>query len=219
MRYPVKIKNKAIQLRKRGYSLNEISKKMKISKSTASLWLRKVKLNKNAKKRLKERGIYGQYKTSLIFAEKRRKRKLFYKSWALKSLSSIKLSKTMKQIICAVLYWAEGGKFSDNHLAFTNSDPVMLRAFIQLLDEGFNADKSKYRANIHLHEYHNNNKQKQYWASVTGLKTTQFNKSYLKPHTGIRKKENYPGCVRICYYDADIARKIKALYENLIDFL
>jgi orotate phosphoribosyltransferase-like protein len=57
MRLPQETKEKAIKLRKNGYSLKEISEKLNIAKSTASVWLRNIKLTQKAKKRLKKRKL------------------------------------------------------------------------------------------------------------------------------------------------------------------
>ncbi|NQU83696.1 MAG: hypothetical protein HQ536_03210, partial [Parcubacteria group bacterium] len=73
MAYPLKIKEKAIKLRKKGYSLKEISEKLKIAKGTASIWLNDVKLSQKAQERLQKREILGQYKSHLIRRKKRRK--------------------------------------------------------------------------------------------------------------------------------------------------
>ena len=46
-------KQKAIELREKGYSLGEISDKLDISKSTASIWLRNVEISNKAILRLR----------------------------------------------------------------------------------------------------------------------------------------------------------------------
>lgn len=59
------IKQKAFSLRSKGYSVKEISDKLNIAKSTSSLWVRYIKLNKKAKQRLRERRLLKYYKGSL----------------------------------------------------------------------------------------------------------------------------------------------------------
>ncbi len=54
---PNKIKDKARVLRKKGLSLGEISKKLKLSKSTLGAWLKNVKLNKIQKQNLLKKQI------------------------------------------------------------------------------------------------------------------------------------------------------------------
>lgn len=219
MPYPIELKENAIKLRTQGYSYKEIAGKLNIAKSTASHWLRDIRLSIQAQKRLQGRRIFGYYKT---MKTKRKKKRLLlkkYSSWANEILKKIEIGKTLSQIFCALLYWAEGGKFTDNHLEFTNSDPKIIKIFLKLLKKGFEIDEKKLKANIHLHEYHIEKKQKKFWSKITGIPSSQFNKSYLKPHTKKRVRENYPGCVRICYYSADTARRIKALYSSLIKYI
>lgn len=50
----VEEKARAINLRKQGWSINSISREIKISKSTASVWLRNVKLTQDQEKKLFE---------------------------------------------------------------------------------------------------------------------------------------------------------------------
>jgi hypothetical protein len=219
MSYPQEVKDKAIRLRKKGYSIKEVAKRLKIAQSTSSLWLREVELNENAQKRLRKRKIYGQQKARLIRKRKRLLKEKKYNNWAKKKLSNLNKSLTNLQILCSLLYWAEGSKFTDNRLEFTNSDENLIKTFLLLLRKAFDINESKLRANIHIHEYHNDDKQKRYWSKITGIPLSQFNKSWRKPNTKRRIRKDYPGCVRICYYNADVARKIKALYENIVDYL
>jgi transposase-like protein len=52
MKLSEEIRDRAVKFRKQGCSLAEISYKLGISKSTASVWLRGVQLSKKAKKRI-----------------------------------------------------------------------------------------------------------------------------------------------------------------------
>lgn len=219
MKLSEEIRNRAVKFRKQGYSLAEISYKLGISKSTASVWLRDIKLSKKAKNRIKRRSLQGQRRAAVT---KKRKMEVLMSKYRLGArvlLEKFSITLELSQVFCALLYWAEGAKFTDNRLEFTNSDPEMIRAYLKLLRKGFKIDERKLRVNIHLHHYHEDLEQKRFWSEVTGIPLSQFNKSYIKPHTQKRKRENYPGCVRICYYSADTARKIKALYQEFINFI
>jgi len=66
---------------------------------------------------------------------------------------------------------------------------------------------------MHLHSYHNENIQKDFWSNLTKIPKTQFNKTFLKPHTGKRIRDNYPGCVAIIYHDRALARLLKEIYR------
>ncbi len=214
MAYSIEIKEKARRLRKKGFSLKEISEELGIAKSTASKWLAYIKLESKARKRLKERQILGQYKAQQIKKAKRKKLLSQYQKKAYGQLSLIRLDQKLFKLLSALLFWCEGGKNAKSHVEFINSDPVMIKVFVNLLRSAFNLDERKFRVLMHLHEYHNEEKQKEFWSKITKIPKNQFTKTYWKPHTKKRKRENYPGCIRVSYYNAHIARQLHAWYNS-----
>lgn len=215
MSYPIDLKEKATQLRKKGYSIKEISKKFKIAQSTSSLWLSNIELPFQAQERLRKKKILGQYKAVLV---KRKKRELdrnkLLKEVAL-MLSKLKESRELYKLYCSLLYWCEGNK-DGAFVRFTSSDPTLIKLFISLLRKGFKVDEAKFRGLIHLHSYHDETKQKLFWSAITEIPLYQFNRSYRKPNTGKRKQENYPGCIAISYYDSKVAKELKAIYNIFV---
>lgn len=216
MSYKIEIKEQAVKLRRSGQSLKEISIQLGISKSTASEWLNTIVLDNKALLHLKEKQILGQYKAIQISKEKRKKRLEIIDSITKKSISKIPKDKNLFKLIASILFWTEGGKSTDNYVYFMNSDPKMVALFVYLLRNSFDLDESKFRAMIHIHEYHNEKSQLVFWSNVTNIPIAQFSKSYLKPHTGKRKRENYQGCIRIRYYDAKIALELRSLYNTFV---
>lgn len=215
MRYPIGLKEKAINLRKRGYSLKEISNLLGIAKSTSSLWARGIILSNPAKGRLKRRGILGQYKSALIKTKKRRE---YLKNLRLNirlGLRRIRKTKEIYRLLSAILFWCEGNKNDVSFVRFTNSDPEMVGCFLNLLRKAFDINESKFRALIHLHSYHNEEKQIDFWSKITRIPKKQFYKSYQKKNTGKRIKADYPGCVAISYYDAKVAKDLWAYYKEV----
>lgn len=89
----------------------------------------------------------------------------------------------------------------------------MINVFITLLRQSYSLDESKFRALIHIHQYHNENQLKTYWSTLTNIPISQFSKSYQKPNTGKRKRNNYSGSLRIRYYDHKIAKDLSAIYN------
>lgn len=212
MAYSIAIKQKAIALRKEGLSLREIVNELNIAKSTASEWLSPIELSPTAQARLKEKQILGQYKTVLLKKEYKEQQRQIARKMAKDILQSIQLSKTFFKLCCALVWWCEGNK-DTTQLTFTNSDPSLVKCFLFLLRGGFTIDESKFRILIHLHDYHEDEKQKHFWSEITNIPQSQFYKSYLKPHTAVRKHENYQGCIAISYYDAKIAKELEAIYN------
>lgn len=71
---------------------------------------------------------------------------------------------------------------------------------------------------MHLHKYHNESEQKQFWQNVTQIPEKQFSKTFWKENTGIRFHENYPGCLAVYYYDAKIAKELATIYNSVVQY-
>ena len=208
MRRKIEEKLKSVELRKKGYSVNEIVEQIGVAKSSVSLWVRNVPLDDKARNRLLTKIKFGQ----LISAEnKRRRTKQILDDHfgaAIKALKHKKLDKLTIQLVCSLIYHCEGNKDIHYGAGFTNSDPDLIRTFLYLLRFGFDIDEKKLRVCVHLHEYHNLKKQIDFWSKITNIPKKQFIKPYLKPNTGKRIKENYQGCISIRYHDVDISRRL-----------
>ena len=209
---------KAQDLRKSGLSYDKISKLINVAPSTVYGWTKHIQLSNKqlihlASESNKGRAL-GREKRLTALHQQQDKLKLL----ATKSTDRIfkKCSKDLWQVTCAQLYWCEGSKPSKmNCLVFTNSDPELIKFYLKSLRNGFEIVSSKFRIQLHLHEYHEAERQIKYWSLLTSIPVKQFNKPYLKPHTGKRQKEDYPGCISIRYYDAAIAKHVKFLYNAI----
>lgn len=200
-------KKKAINLRTRGYSLAEISKRAHISKSTVSVWTKSIKLNRRAVNRLRIRIEKGQ-KIGIVKIAERRKKILNNISDNVDRLfSPFRFTQKLKKIYCALLYWCEGEK-RGNGVVFSNSDPLMIKTFVSLLRECFLIDENKLRICLQLHPYHNELKQKKFWSKIAGIPIKNFTKTYVKQNGGKTPKKDYPGCVSLRCYDYKIANEL-----------
>lgn len=213
------IKNKALALRKKGYSLEEISKIFNIAKSTASLWFKDINLNNYARKRLEKRSIDARLKGANTMKQQHlfRIRRIQIDASNFIGLFNFK-DRNITKLLCSLLYWGEGGKV-DNNASFINSDYKMIKTYMILFRNSFDVHEEKFRALVHIHEYHNDNKIKLYWSKITNIPIHQFTKSYQKPHTGKIIHTGYMGTIKIKYYDVQIANELKAIYNTLADKL
>lgn len=217
MQAKLKEKKLACKMRAKGYSFSEISSKLSISKSSASTWTRNIFLSKVAKNRLLQRRKYGQEKSKNTIRAQTKARLEEATSYAKSMLHNVVLNDTQVRIICALLYWCEGEKsLNDGVLSFTNSDPLLATAFVNLLRKGFDIKESKFRVCIHLHDYHNKDNQLRFWSRTIRIPQKQFMKPYCKPHTGKQKRKGYAGCVSIRYYDSHIARRVHAVAREFL---
>lgn len=208
-------REKAVILRRQGISIIQIAKQLGIAKSTASLWTKNIKLPQNLRTYLNQNSLIGLQKGSKILQARREiLNKNIYQD-AKKIIDTINLLKNTNylQIIAATIFWCEGGKRSLSRLQLTNSDPKLIRTFLHCLRKSFDLDENKFRCLLHIHNYHDNKKQLNFWSQTTNIPLRQFSKSYLKKNTQIRKRENYEGCLTIRYYDSRIAKKLDAIYH------
>lgn len=213
MSYSIDIKEKAFKLRKQGFSIKEIASKLCIAQSTSSAWLSDITLSNTAQKRLAQRKILGQYKSILVSKKNREERRKILEKSSLSMLSTLPQSQELMKLCCALVWWCEGNK-NTGSVKFTNSDATLISNFLYFLRSGFKINESKLRALVHIHQYHNDLVQKRFWSQITKIPLSQFHKSYQKPNTGKRFKENYPGCLALVYYDASVAKELKAIYNT-----
>jgi transcriptional regulator with XRE-family HTH domain len=209
------LKNKAFILRNKGFSYKEISDKLKISKSTASLWLRNVKLSEIAKKRIHKLGVNGRNKGNDSV-----QRRIAVEDGEIllsvkKTISKCSLLKDDLKVICALLYWCEGGKTEKAKLSFINSDPILVKFFIDTFRKAFTVDEKRFRPLIHVHGYHDVGKQTKFWSDITKIPVGQFTKPYNKPNTGKRIKKNYQGCVSVRYYGKQARQEMLFLIDEI----
>lgn len=209
-----------IELRKKGYSLKEISELVGVCKSTASYWSKDIVLSEKAQKRLQTRVTAGQLASASTKRLKTEKVLENYYDQSYKWLAGREqgFDVDTKKLFCSLIYWCEGGKVNNRMVQFTNSDPDLISAFLTLLREIFTIDETKFRVCIHLHSYHDKNKQIEYWSKQTNIPEKQFIKPFMKANTGKRIRQNYQGCCQIRYYNSDVTRQLLMTGKAFLNF-
>ena len=198
-------KNIALELRKKGFSYREILEKIKVSKSTLSLWLRSVGLSEKQEQRLSEKKLLSALKG----AEKRREDRINLTA-EIKNKASNEIGKITTRelwLIGTALYWAEGSKEKDYNpgsgVRFSNSDPEMIKLFLSWVYIIIKTRKEDIGFDIYIHESHRNNIDRvvNYWVSQTGFSHSNFKHIYFKRNKLKTKRnnigENYYGLLRV----------------------
>ncbi|MBA3047299.1 hypothetical protein KKC83_01435 [Patescibacteria group bacterium] len=207
--------NQAKKFRRNGYSLNEISQKLGISKSTASVWLRNEKMSEVGKRRFSDLIEQGQKKSKEAI---KKKKKLIFKE-IFGNCTVLVNQKEYRgddfKLFLSLLYWCEGAK-TGRRVIFINSDPKMIKVYMLLFRKAFNLNEDKFKAVLHLHSYHNTKELVNYWSKLTKINKNYFT-IYKKRNTGKRKKEDYKGCVSIRYGDSKIFDEIFLIINRFID--
>ena len=190
-----KEKLKAIGLRRKGFSYSEILKEVDVAKSTLALWLQSVGLSKKQKQRLTEKKLASARRGGLKKKENRILRAKVIREAAQKEIGE--LSKREKWLIGIALYWAEGTKEKEwrpgSGIKFSNSDPSMIKLFLEWLTDTCKIPKSMIIFEIYIHE---NNKHRlgkviSYWSKFTEFPRDLFNEHiYFKRNIIKTKRRN-----------------------------
>lgn len=147
-------KEKAIELRKQGYSYSDILKVVPVAKSTLSMWLRGVGLSKPQQQRLTAKKLDAAKRGGATRTKMRIDATTKIVNRSMKQIGVI--SRRELFLLGAVLYWAEGTKESESApgsgIQFTNSDPRMLRIFLLWLRSVCRVEEEKIHFQIYLHE-------------------------------------------------------------------
>lgn len=77
------------------------------------------------------------------------------------------------------LYWGEGTKTSHHSTNLANTDPAMIRAFLDWLDV-VGIPRTLVRVKLHLYKDMDAEKEIRYWCKETGLSRKNFRPPYIK---------------------------------------
>jgi len=207
-------KIKAIHLRKLGKSYGEILKKVKVSKSTLSLWLRDIELTSEQKAELRGRqksryeGAKANQRkrierTKKIIGESKKEAKLFLKNPLF--------------LMGLMLYWAEGSKRGEQ-INFSNSDPRMIKFMTGWFRKICKVPERKFRIKLYIHSLHCRKDIEKYWSELTNIPLDQFQKTQIKP-TSLRHRKHslYNGTCAIRISNKDLFRRIKGWRLGILD--
>jgi len=172
-----KEKNLALKLREEGKSYSEIRESVEVSKSTLSLWLRERPLSSDQMKRVRDlssKRIENYRRT----CAKRRDLQL---EDAFKNVGKVicSLSEREKFIAGMFLYWGEGLKSGNTQTSIANTDPSMIKFFLNWLYQ-LHVPKNKIRLRLHLYSDMNAVREEIYWSRELGISRKQFRKPYIK---------------------------------------
>ncbi|MEK7172759.1 MAG: hypothetical protein AAB740_02155 [Patescibacteria group bacterium] len=216
----LKEKIKAIQLRKAGKSYGEIMQKIKVPKSTLSMWLRDVELTEQQKNRLYVTlRRQNAYKGAKLLQERRilRTEKIITEA----KKEAQKMFKNPLFLSGLMLYWAEGDKSERfEHVKFSNSDPAMVQLIMRWFREICKTPESKFRICLHIHSLHCRKDILQYWSQITGIPLSQFYKTQVKP-TSLKHRRNvlYNGTCAVAVGDRWLFRRIKGWRLGIMEIL
>jgi hypothetical protein len=221
------LRNKAIALRCKGLSYSEIQLSVPVSRSTLSIWLRDIALSEDQINKLISKKLVGS-KAGAVARHK----------YQVEDTGAI-VSKAKDDIgpldqsdlwlIGISLYWAEGAKQKQSNIsqgvAFSNSDPNMLKVFITWVEKTLLIKKSDLAFEIYLHltKSGDSEKVRNYWYNTLSIPKTIHLPIYFKKSISVSRKFNidYHGLVRIkirksTKLNRKISGWIKGIYWGIV---
>jgi len=171
------LREQVVKLRtKDNLSYAEIRKRLGVPKSTLSYWLREFPLTEERILELRRQG----WKKSEVKIERfrnamRRKRKLKEKEvYNRYKEMFIGFSEEVFFVAGLMLYLGEGNKRDYYKIALSNTDPETIKFFAKWMIEFLDIDKSKLKAQLHLYENMDIEKEEKFWKNELRFQENQF---------------------------------------------
>lgn len=218
MKSKVQEKEKAMELRRSGYSYNDILKEVHVAKSSLSLWLKDLPLTSLEKEYLRKRKdkniSRGRIKVAAILREKRLKREDAVCKEAVEEYARYKKDELFK--IGVALYWAEGAK-RNSYFAFSNSDYRMMRVMLCWIENVFCVNRENLHAYLYIHKPYAHERCEDFWSEKLNIPLTCFRKTTYKPTNKlVKKRPQYKGCLRIVIPKSTYLLKKIKVWQNML---
>lgn len=173
------IKQKAIALRKEGYSYGYIAKEVEVSKSTLSTWLSEIPYTPNQKTLEtigKARTASGKKKAEIKLQSIKEA-----KTEALKEMGNI--SNRDLFMLGIGLYIGEGSK-TTQMVRIVNSNPRIIKLAIRWFDKVCGLKVENFALRIHMYPDNKEKETLDMWVKFTGIPLSQFHKTQIDNRAG-----------------------------------
>ncbi len=198
------LRREAVELRKKGWSVNDLAMKLDVAKSTAYSWVKHLPLDPDAE-RAREKKAHSDLMLAARWDEYRVDRDRRQSDvWAgvVGEVGEI----TDRDLLLggALVYMCEGAKSKPwrrlDRLTFINNDPRLHCLFLRFLQgQGREVDSLRYR--VQIHESSDAEVAGDWWAERLGLPRELFQRPTIKRHNPSTKRANtgddYHGCLVI----------------------
>jgi hypothetical protein len=130
-----------------------------------------------------------------------------------------------RQIIGAILWWAEGTKaYKDKRtknswvyaVDVTNTNPHIIQLFLEFLREDIKIDEVRLKLQLQIHQGDNQDEIEAYWSEITKIPKSRFNKTIVRPQGNKIGKSK--GTCKIRYCDKETYLKLDTLLQNITNF-
>jgi transcriptional regulator with XRE-family HTH domain len=204
-----------------GCSIKEIAAMLNVSTSSVSHWVRDIELTREQQNALLARNpaFNRQLRGQAVMSARRRAERRAHQEHG----RSLARRGDALHAAGFMLYWAEGSK-SRNQLAFSNSDPDMVRTFVRFLRAYFDLRPVDIRLACYLYADHAARQREieRFWLEVTGLTRPSLRKSVVNVYSkySARKRINMLpyGTCRIVVNRTSVVQSIYGAIQEYAGF-
>ncbi|WP_432131601.1 hypothetical protein [Streptomyces tendae] len=214
------LRDRARELRRRGWTYDRIEAELGCSRSSVSLWVRDLPKPEPRYTPQEQQTLMRAGLARLRSAQdEERQRTKEEAKLAIGELSARELF-----LVGVGLYWAEGGKDKPydrrENVTFVNSDPGMIKVFLAWLDL-LGIERERLRFTVMIHENADVAGAEQFWVELVSADRSAFNKTTLKRHNPKTVRKNvgvsYRGCLVIkVLKGAELYRRIEGAWSGLV---
>ncbi|AIR98830.1 hypothetical protein [Streptomyces glaucescens] len=214
------LRERARELRLRGWTYDRIQLELGCSKSSISLWVRDLPRPERRPPAEQARlAARKRWEHELARRDEERQRTKAAAAAGVGDLSD-------REVFLAgvVLYWAEGAKDKTysrrERLQFINSDPNVIRFYLRWLD-ALGVERERLRFRVSIHERASVADAERFWADLVGIGTADLQASSLKRHNPRTSRRNtsdgYHGCLTITVLkSADLYRRMEGAWYGIV---
>jgi Homeodomain-like domain len=185
----------ALQLRRKGESIKDIAKRLKVSRGSVSLWCQEVALTPAQRQRLKKKQIAAGQPGRVQGAQMNKQKRLDAISrWDREGVNELgTLSKRDLLMLGIGLYWGEGIKSRTGQTAMVNSDPNVLKVAKKWFELCLGVSSQEFRPYIYIASQHKSRETVivEYWSKVLSIPKSQFKSPIYIPQKPRQKYENH----------------------------
>jgi hypothetical protein len=115
------------------------------------------------------------------------------------------------------LFWGEGNKVNKHSVRLGNSDPDLLKKFIEFLSVAYCIDRNKLRFGLQVYSDINTKSLENFWAKKLNVSKKSFFKTIVSPSTktGTYRRKNEKGVLTVYFSNSKLRDIIVSAIEEL----
>jgi transcriptional regulator with XRE-family HTH domain len=174
--------------REQGLSIKEIERRLGVSRSSVSLWVRDIELTPEQHEALHGENavLYRQLRGHAVRSARFRHQRLW---WQVEGRAAAARGDAVHAAAC-MLFWAEGSK-ARNAVQLCNADPEIIRFFVAFLRHYFDVPDAKIRVACNLFADHLERQREveQFWLDVVGVPRASLTKTMVNRYSRYSQKK------------------------------